>query len=97
MADEKNGKEKKAKRPSALKRDRQSLQRNAKNRSYKAKVSTAVRSLLDLISKKDAEAIKLKLNDIFSLVDKGVKTGIYKLNKASRVKSRLSRLIKKPV
>ena len=97
MADEKNGKGKKAKRPSALKRDQQNLCRNAKNRSYKAKVSTTIRSLQDVIGKKDAGAIKEKLSDVFSLVDKGVKTGIYKLNKASRVKSRLSRLLKKPV
>ncbi|MBS0607105.1 MAG: 30S ribosomal protein S20 [Parachlamydiales bacterium] len=96
MADEKkgNGKEKKARRPSALKRDEQSLRRNAKNRSYKAKVSTAIRSLQDSMSKKDAAAAKGKLDDIFSLVDKGVKTGIYKQNKAGRVKSKLSRLVK---
>ncbi len=94
MANEKkgNGKEKKARRPSALKRDEQSVRRNAKNRSYKAKVSTAIRSFQESMSKKDAIAAKGKLNDIFSLVDKGVKTGIYKQNKAARVKSGLSRL-----
>jgi len=96
MADEKkeNGKEKKARRPSALKRDEQSLRANAKNRSYKAKVSTAIRSFQDLVGKKDSAAVKGKLNDIFSLVDKGVKTGIYKQNKAARVKSKLSRAAK---
>lgn len=96
MAEEKkgNGKEKKAKRPSALKRDAQSLSRNTKNRSYKAKVSTAIRSLQDSMTKKDAAAAKAKLDGIFSLVDKGVKTGIYKMNKAGRVKSRLSSLVK---
>lgn len=96
MAEEKkgNGKEKKAKRPSALKRDTQSLQRNAKNRSYKAKVSTAIRSLKDSVGKKDSAAAKTKLNEIFSLVDKGVKTGLFKMNKAGRVKSRLSSIVK---
>lgn len=98
MADEKkgNGKEKKAKRPTALKRDEQNLKRNAHNRSYKAKVSTAIRSFEDAMSKKDAAA-KGKLSDIFSLVDKGVKTGIFKQNKAGRVKSRLSRIAKASV
>ncbi len=94
MAEEKKGKEKKAKRPSALKRDEQSVRLNAKNRSYKAKVSTAVRSLEDSMSKKDAAAAKLKLSDVFSLMDKGVKTGIFKENKAGRVKARLTRLVK---
>ncbi len=98
MAEEKkgNGKDKKVKRPTALKRNEQSLCRNAKNRSYKAKVSTAIRSFQDALSKKDETVTKTKLNDIFSLVDKGVKTGVYKMNKAGRVKSRLSHLVKSP-
>ncbi|MBI3236497.1 MAG: 30S ribosomal protein S20 [Chlamydiales bacterium] len=88
MAEEK--KEKKAKRPTALKRDDQSTRRNAKNRSYKAKVSTAIRSL-------QGAPAQEKLDAVFSLVDKGVKTGVYKINKAGRVKSRLSRLVKASV
>lgn len=88
---EKNGNgEKKARRPSAAKRDGQSLKRNMRNRSYKAEVSTAVRSLQDAITKKDAPSIPAKLNAVYSLMDKGVKKGIYKQNKASRVKARFT-------
>jgi small subunit ribosomal protein S20 len=97
MADNKKengGKEKKERKPSALKREAQNLQRNARNRSFKAKVTTAVRSFKESLTQKDAPALKTKLNAIFSLMDKGVKKGIFKLNKANRVKSRLHTLTK---
>ena len=89
MADDKKDK-KKTKKLSALKRDEQSIKRNLRNRSFKSKVTTAVRALEDTMSKKDAPATKANLNDVYSLMDKGVKKGIYKLNKANRVKSRLT-------
>jgi len=91
MADDKkeNGKKAKPKKPSALKRDQQGLRRNLRNRSFKSKITTAVRAFEDTISKKDSAGAKIKLSDVFSLMDKGVKKGIYKMNKASRVKSRL--------
>ena len=82
-------------RPSALKRDVQSKNRNLQNRAFKAKVNTAVRSLQETVSQKDSTATKLKLNDVYSLMDKGVKKGIFKTNKANRVKSRLHALSKK--
>ncbi|MBS0620359.1 MAG: 30S ribosomal protein S20 [Verrucomicrobia bacterium] len=80
----------KARRPQALKRDDQSAARNLRNRSFKAKVTTAVRSLKGTVAEKDAAKTKSQLNVVFSLMDKGVKKGIFKLNKASRVKARLS-------
>jgi small subunit ribosomal protein S20 len=92
--DKKENGGKKQKRPTAYKRDIQSLKRNLQNRSFKAKVNTAVRTLHETISKKDSPAVKEKLNDVFSLMDKGVKKGIYKSNKANRVKSRLHSLSK---
>ena len=98
MAEAKNGNgEKKAKqrKPSALKRDLQSKKRNLKNRSFKAKVNTAVRSLNESISQKDTAALKTKLSNVYSLMDKGVKKGIFKMNKANRVKSRLHALSKR--
>lgn len=85
--------EKKVKRPSALKRDAQSARRNLKNRAYKAKVSTATRSLQEVVKQKNASLIPEKLNTVFSLMDKGVKTGVFKLNKASRVKSKLAQWV----
>lgn len=90
MADEK--KAVKVKRPTALKRILQSEKAEAHNRSYRSKVSTMTRSLKEAISKKDGATVQDKLASVYSLVDKGVKTGIYKANKAARVKSRLSKL-----
>ena len=91
MADaKKDAGKKKPKKLSALKRDEQSVKRNLRNRSFKSKVTTAVRSFEETISKKDSANVKANLNDVYSLMDKGVKKGIYKLNKANRVKSRLT-------
>ncbi len=92
MADPKKADSKKVKMPTALKRNLQSARLNLRNSAYKAKVNTAMRSLKDAISKKQAELIGTNLNTVYSLMDKGVKTGIYKLNKASRVKARITKL-----
>ncbi len=94
MAEAKAGDKKteaKQKRPSALKRDLQNEKRRLANRSYRAKVLTAIRGFEQAIAQKEeAEAVKSKLNTIFSLMDKGVKKGIYKTSKAARTKSRLT-------
>ncbi len=92
MAEAPNKKsEGKTKRPSAQKRNLQSEKRRLRNRAYRSQVLTAVRALKDSISQKEsAESKKEKLNTIYSLMDKGVKRGVFKANKASRTKSRLS-------
>jgi small subunit ribosomal protein S20 len=84
--------EKKEKRPTAKKRDLQSLKRKVKNRSFKASVATSIRSLKESVSKNEKNATQSKLNEVFSLIDKGVKKGIIKQNKAQRVKSQMSTL-----
>ncbi len=90
MAAEKD-KAKKTKRPSAQKRNIQSEKNRLRNRSYRSSVLTAVRAFESSLSKKEsAESVKTKLNDIYSLMDRGVKKGIYKPNKAARTKARLS-------
>ncbi|OGN55445.1 MAG: 30S ribosomal protein S20 [Chlamydiae bacterium RIFCSPHIGHO2_12_FULL_44_59] len=87
---------KKVRQPSALKRKLQSDKRKTRNRSYKASVRTSIRSLESSIQDKEApEAVKAKLNQIYSLMDKGVKRGIYKPQKAARTKSRLSARLSK--
>ena len=89
-AEKKKG-EAKTKQPSALKRDLQGEKRRLRNRSYRASVLTSIRALETSLSQKDApEALKLKLNAIYSLMDKGVKRGIFKPQKAARTKSRLT-------
>ena len=86
-----NDKPKKAKVPTALKRDKQNVKKNLRNRSFKASVRTAVVSLQKSMTEKDAkDTVDSKLNQIYSLMDKGVKKGIFKKNKASRIKARFS-------
>lgn len=80
----------KQKQPSALKRKHQSEKRRARNRSYKASVHTSIRALEGALSEKeDNEAVKSKLNKVYSLMDKGVKKGVFKPQKAARTKARL--------
>lgn len=89
MADEK--KAAKVKKPSALKRDIQSEKRRLRNRSYRSSVLTAIRGFEASLAQKEApEELRAKLNTVYSLMDKGVKKGIYKSNKAARTKSRLT-------
>jgi len=90
MAEE-SKKKQPTRKPSALKRDLQSEKRRLRNRSFRSSVLTAVRGFESALAKKDEPAaIKEKLSTIYSLMDKGVKRGVYKANKASRTKSRLS-------
>jgi small subunit ribosomal protein S20 len=89
-AEKKKGEGKK-RQPSALKRDLQNEKRRLRKRSYRASVLTAVRSLEVSLNQKEApEAIKVKLNGLYSLMDKGVKRGVYNAQKAARTKSRLA-------
>jgi len=90
-APKKDKKEVKTKRPSALKRDLQNQKKRLINRSHKAQVLTAVRTLSASLSNKEAANVtQEKLNAIYSLMDKGVKRGVFKANKAARTKSRLT-------
>lgn len=78
-------------KPSAKKRDEQSERRRQRNRSFKASVLTAIRSFESSLAKdKVSPETKEKLQDIYSIVDKGVKKGVLKAGKAARTKSRLS-------
>ena len=99
MANDTAGKKKaegKVKKPSALKRDLQNEKKRLRNRSYRASVLTSIRSLESSLSQKDApEAIKAKLDSIYSIMDKGVKRGVFKPQKAARTKSRLAARVAK--
>lgn len=90
-AAEKKKAESATRQPSALKRDLQSEKRRVRNRSYRASVLTSIRSLETSLAQKEApEILKAKLNDIYSIMDKGVKRGVFKPQKAARTKSRLT-------
>jgi small subunit ribosomal protein S20 len=90
MAEAKKEATKKQKRPTAIKRDIQSLKRQIMNKSFKARVNTAIRGFEGARTAGEQTSVKEKLKTIYSLVDKGVKTGVFKINKAARMKSRLT-------
>lgn len=80
----------KARRPTPLKRDLQNAKRRLLNKAFKSNVRTTVRRFDEAIAKGDAALIKQELDNVYSAMDKGVKRGVYKLNKASRTKARLT-------
>lgn len=90
MATEDKKAVKKEKRPTAQKRDIQNEKRRLRNRAFKSTVRTAIRSFEEALVKGDADETRLNLNSVYSLMDKGVKRGAFKLNKASRTKARLA-------
>lgn len=92
MAKEAGKKEeaKKERRPQAEKRAIQSEKRRLINKNFKSSVRTAIRKFEEELAKGDAAVTKKNLNEVYSLMDKGVKRGVYKLNMASRTKSRLT-------
>ena len=71
---------------SELKRVRQSRKANLINKSYKSKISTAVKNVLNE-SKKDLA--QKKLNEAVKLIDKVASKGIIHKNKAANKKSNL--------
>ena len=94
MANENNGKggengKKAPKRPTALKRDIQNVRKRNQNRSFKSNIRTTMNGF-EAALKKGSEEGKSALRSIYSLMDKGVKKGIFKKNKAARVKARFT-------
>lgn len=84
---------KKTKRPTAEKRMIQNKKRRLVNKAKKSQIRTAIRSFKEAVGSGDNQKAAEELNNVYSLVDKAVKNGIYKKNKASRTKSRLTALI----
>jgi small subunit ribosomal protein S20 len=88
MADDKK-KNSKVKVYSAKKRDKQNEKRRIENKAFRSQVSTAIKILGD---GKTGPA-KDKLSAVYSLMDKGVKKGIFTKNKADRFKSRITKRV----
>lgn len=87
MADEKK---KKTKRPTAIKRNIRNTKRCLINKSFKSRVRTTVKRFEESLSQQSGDLVKEQLSEVYSMMDKGVKRGIFELKKASRVKRRLS-------
>lgn len=78
----------KVKVPTPRKRDRQNETRRLQNQAFKSKAKTAWRSFEESLEKGEKESIQTALNSVYALMDKAAKRGIFKQNKADRLKSR---------
>lgn len=83
-------KEQKVRRPQAQKRDITSGKRRLMNKAFRSSARTAIRNFEDSLEKGEQAHTKEMLNEVYSIMDKGVKRGVFKLNKASRTKERLA-------
>lgn len=80
---------------SALKRERQNIVRRERNRVIKSKVHTARRRLIESIEANNREEVETRMRTFMSVVDKAVKRKLFHRNKGARLKSRITKLIKK--
>lgn len=87
MADEKKEEKKAVKVPTALKRHKQDIKKNLTNRMWKSRIHTARSAFAETTNETEKKSL---LNSLYSLLDKAAKNGIFKKNKVSRLKSRLS-------
>jgi len=78
---------------SALKRDRQTKTRTARNRAAKSRVKTLRRKVSGALESGDTEAVDSAMREFTSTVDKAAKTGVIHKNKAANLKSRAARRI----
>jgi small subunit ribosomal protein S20 len=79
---------------SAKKALRQNKTRNARNLTKKENYKKAVVKFRKLIAAKNIEEARKLLPLVFQTLDKAAKTKVIEKNKASRLKSRLSHLLK---
>ena len=78
---------KKNKRPTAEKRMLQNAKKRMRNRVFKSRIKTAIRTFEQASSQKEENA-SVQLSQVYSLLDKGVKIGVVKKNQAARLKSK---------
>jgi len=76
---------------SAIKRHRQSEERQLRNQAVRSRVRSTIKNVRVAIESKDKDAITLKLRDANQILYKAVSQGILKSNTASRKLSRLSK------
>ncbi len=75
---------------SALKRARQNIKRNARNRALRTALRNVIKGYRTLLQAKDFEAAQQSLPKLHSAIDRAVTKGILHKNTAARHKSRLT-------
>ena len=82
------------KHPSAQKRHRQSVKRQARNQAIRSKVRTFVKRVRESIDAKNADEATARLQGATRAIDKAVTKGVLHRNTASRKISRLTRAVR---
>ncbi len=82
---------------SAKKALRQSKTRREHNVEVKTHFKDEIKELKKLVAAKDIEAAKRYLPNVYQALDKGAKIRVIEKNTASRLKSRLTKLVNKAV
>lgn len=91
MANQENkDKNKLVKRPTSQKRELQSEKQRLRNKAVRSEIKTAIKAVRQACVQGDKEKKFAALKSMHSLVDKAVNKGVFKRNKASRLKSRLT-------
>lgn len=80
---------------SAKKALRQNLRRYARNLTVKRGVKQEIKQLKKLIAQKKIDEARAHLATVYQKLDKSAKVHVLKKNTASRLKSRLTRLVNK--
>jgi small subunit ribosomal protein S20 len=80
---------------SAQKAYRQNLTRRERNNKQKIALKKLIKEYKKLVSGKNLEKAKEKISAVYGALDKAAKTNLIKKNNASRLKSRLTKLINK--
>ena len=78
---------------SALKRNRQSLVRRARNRTIKSKVKTVVRAVNEVIEQGAVETAQTALKVAIPIIQKAATKGTFHRKTASRKVSRLTKRV----
>jgi small subunit ribosomal protein S20 len=78
---------------SAKKALRQSLKRKVRNLAYKNKLKKSLKEIRKLISLGKKEEAKKLLPSLYKIADKTAKAKVIKKNTASRIKSRMVKLV----
>jgi len=79
---------------SAAKRHRQSLIRRDKNRAVKSSIKTQLKKVVAIVPAGDKEASAVEFRLAVKKIDQAASKGVMHKNKASRLKSRLSKRVK---
>ena len=84
-----------AQHKSAIKRARQNLKRNARNRHHRSTLRTALKNYRSLLTDKTVDVAETGFSQIQKAIDKAVTKGVLHRNTAARYKSGLAAALKR--